>query len=37
MILIFFGNGVNCQVVLTASSQVAETQSGSYLSISFGA
>jgi aquaglyceroporin related protein len=35
MILILFGNGVDCQVVLSSASGVASSQKGSYLSISF--
>ncbi|EIN12530.1 aquaporin [Punctularia strigosozonata HHB-11173 SS5] len=36
MIMIIFGNGVDCQVVLSGSTAVASSQKGSYLSISFG-
>ncbi|KAF5339642.1 hypothetical protein D9758_015589 [Tetrapyrgos nigripes] len=36
MILIIFGDGVVCQVVLSANSGVASTPKGEYLSISFG-
>ncbi|CCL98851.1 uncharacterized protein FIBRA_00857 [Fibroporia radiculosa] len=36
MILIFFGTGVDCQVVLSANTNVAPTPKGDYLSISFG-
>jgi len=36
MILIIFGAGVDCQVVLSSSLDVASSQKGSYLSISFG-
>jgi len=36
MILIIFGNGVNCQVVLSSSTAVASSPKGEYLSISFG-
>lgn len=36
MILIIFGAGVDCQVVLSSSTAVASSQKGSYLSISFG-
>lgn len=36
MVLIIFGDGVNCQVTLTGSRDVAGSQAGSYLSISFG-
>jgi len=36
MILIIFGTGVDCQVVLSGSTAVAESAKGSYLSISFG-
>lgn len=35
-ILIFFGNGVNNQVVLSTNPAVSADQKGSYLSISFG-
>lgn len=35
-ILIFFGNGVNNQVVLSGNTAVSPDQKGSYLSISFG-
>jgi aquaglyceroporin related protein len=36
MILIIFGTGVDCQVVLSSKPEVAASQQGSYLSISFG-
>jgi len=36
MILIIFGAGVDCQVVLSANPGVASSQKGEYLSISFG-
>ncbi|KIM89462.1 hypothetical protein PILCRDRAFT_813403 [Piloderma croceum F 1598] len=36
MILIIFGNGVNCQVVLSSNPAVASSPKGQYLSISFG-
>ncbi|KAH0578455.1 hypothetical protein H2248_003603 [Termitomyces sp. 'cryptogamus'] len=36
MVLIIFGNGVNCQVVLSSNSSVAASPKGDYLSISFG-
>ncbi|TFK31875.1 aquaporin-like protein [Crucibulum laeve] len=36
MILIIFGAGVDCQVVLSDNTGVASGQKGSYLSISFG-
>ncbi|KAJ7367184.1 major intrinsic protein superfamily membrane channel protein [Mycena albidolilacea] len=35
-ILIIFGTGVDCQVVLSSVTGVASSQKGSYLSISFG-
>lgn len=35
-ILVSFGAGVDCQVVLSANTGVATSQKGSYLSISFG-
>ncbi|VDC04671.1 unnamed protein product [Peniophora sp. CBMAI 1063] len=35
MILILFGNGVDCQVVLSGNTGVAPSAKGSYLSISF--
>ena len=35
MILILFGNGVDCQVVLSSSLSVAPSDKGIYLSISF--
>ncbi|KAI0030976.1 aquaporin [Vararia minispora EC-137] len=35
MILILFGNGVDCQVVLSGNIGVASSQKGQYLSISF--
>jgi len=35
-ILIIFGNGVDCQVVLSANPKVASSQKGDYLSINFG-
>ncbi|KAF8639161.1 hypothetical protein AX17_001649 [Amanita inopinata Kibby_2008] len=36
MILIIFGNGVDCQVVLSSNPNVTSSQRGSYLSINFG-
>ncbi|KAG8892329.1 hypothetical protein FRB99_002799 [Tulasnella sp. 403] len=36
MVLVIFGTGVDCQVVLSTSPQVASSPKGSYLSISFG-
>ncbi|KAF8323295.1 aquaporin [Clavulina sp. PMI_390] len=36
MMIIIFGAGVDCQVVLSANTGVASSQKGSYLSISFG-
>jgi len=36
MILIIFGNGVNCQVALSSSTSVSPSQKGQYLSTSFG-
>ncbi|KZT36216.1 aquaporin [Sistotremastrum suecicum HHB10207 ss-3] len=36
MILIIFGNGVDCQVVLSGSMNVSPAPKGDYLSISFG-
>jgi len=36
MILIIFGNGVDCQVVLSSNTAVAPSQKGDYLSINFG-
>ncbi|KAK2460762.1 hypothetical protein APHAL10511_007232 [Amanita phalloides] len=36
MILVIFGNGVDCQVVLSADSVVAPSSKGAYLSINFG-
>ncbi|KZT67246.1 major intrinsic protein superfamily membrane channel protein [Daedalea quercina L-15889] len=36
MILIIFGAGVDCQVVLSANTSVAPSAKGDYLSISFG-
>lgn len=36
MILIIFGNGVNCQVVLGGNEAVSAAAQGSYLSINFG-
>ncbi|KAG9096204.1 hypothetical protein FRC06_008911, partial [Ceratobasidium sp. 370] len=36
MILIVFGTGVDCQVVLSGSTAVASSPKGEYLSISFG-
>ncbi|KAG8759970.1 hypothetical protein FRC12_009643 [Ceratobasidium sp. 428] len=36
MILIIFGTGVDCQVVLSGNTAVASSPKGSYLSISFG-
>ncbi|KAJ6610467.1 aquaporin-like protein [Mycena sp. CBHHK59/15] len=36
MILIIFGTGVDCQVVLSSVTAVASSQKGSYLSINFG-
>ncbi|KAG8698691.1 hypothetical protein FRC08_005763 [Ceratobasidium sp. 394] len=36
MVLIVFGTGVDCQVVLSGSTAVASSQKGEYLSISFG-
>jgi len=36
MILVLFGNGVLCQVVLSSNSNVASTPKGDYLSISLG-
>jgi len=36
MIMILFGDGVVCQVVLSGNTSVADSQKGSYLSISFG-
>jgi len=36
MILIIFGNGVDCQVVLSSNPGVASSQHGDYLSINFG-
>jgi aquaglyceroporin related protein len=35
MILILFGNGVDCQVVLSSVTGVASSEKGSYLSVSF--
>ncbi|KAG8935901.1 hypothetical protein FRC02_005656 [Tulasnella sp. 418] len=36
MMLILFGTGVDCQVVLSSKTSVASSPAGSYLSISFG-
>lgn len=36
MILIIFGNGVDCQTVLGSNANVAATPKGDYLSLSFG-
>lgn len=36
MILCIFGNGVNCQVVLSSNTDVAPMQKGDYLSVCFG-
>jgi aquaglyceroporin related protein len=36
MILIIFGNGANCQVVLSSNPNVASSPKGEYLSTSFG-
>jgi aquaglyceroporin related protein, other eukaryote len=36
MVLILFGNGVNCQVVLGSNTNVSATPKGDYLSIGFG-
>jgi len=36
MILIIFGTGVDCQVVLSSVTAVAPSQKGAYISISFG-
>ncbi|OBZ68683.1 hypothetical protein A0H81_11172 [Grifola frondosa] len=36
MVLIIFGNGVDCQVVLSSHPSVAASPFGSYLSLSFG-
>jgi len=36
MILVIFGNGANCQVVLSSVPAVASSQKGQYLSTSFG-
>ncbi|KAI0328916.1 aquaporin [Cubamyces sp. BRFM 1775] len=36
MILIIFGNGVDCQVVLSKNAQVAASPFGDYLSLNFG-
>ncbi|KAJ7099682.1 putative aquaporin 4 [Mycena epipterygia] len=36
MILVIFGTGVDCQVVLSSVTAVAPSQKGSYLSINFG-
>ncbi|CUA75240.1 putative membrane protein YFL054C [Saccharomyces cerevisiae S288c] [Rhizoctonia solani] len=36
MILVIFGTGVNCQVVLSSSTAVSSSVKGQYLSISFG-
>jgi len=36
MMIIIFGAGVDCQVVLSANAGVASSQKGAYLSISFG-
>ncbi|KAA1469627.1 aquaporin [Dentipellis sp. KUC8613] len=36
MILILFGNGVDCQVVLSANTGVSPTPKGDYLSLNFG-
>ncbi|KAI0771203.1 aquaporin [Trametes elegans] len=36
MILIIFGNGVDCQVVLSADTRVASSPKGDYLSLNFG-
>ncbi|KAG6848276.1 hypothetical protein H0H93_001619, partial [Arthromyces matolae] len=36
MILIIFGNGVDCQVVLSSNAAVASSPKGDYLSLNFG-
>ncbi|ETW81616.1 aquaporin [Heterobasidion irregulare TC 32-1] len=36
MILILFGNGVDCQVVLSSNTAVSATPKGDYLSLNFG-
>jgi aquaglyceroporin related protein len=36
MVLILFGNGVDCQVVLGGSSKVVSAAKGDYLSLNFG-
>lgn len=36
MVMIFFGNGVDCQVVLSSNTSVSPTGKGDYLSLNFG-
>ena len=36
MILVLFGNGVDCQVVLGGSTKVVPAPKGDYLSLNFG-
>jgi len=36
MILILFGNGADCQVVLSSNTGVSPTPKGDYLSLNFG-